>query len=361
MAHRCCLIGLDLPSETTVGHIVAITAAIAQPNLDSQSKHALVLDFKRKLKSKCKGIPGEVSLLEFPSEPRDLPAERYAVAYGSGEPTSFWADHTLGDQCSVPLRRTSSKLRMSEPSSSSRPSECAPDMTQFMGFMRGLMQFAQGSSPAACPPLLQFRPPAPRPQGQMLTDTMHTTPQIQFLPSSPLAIADSSYSPPPKEAASTAAPSSCSPSTQVTKEDDGISKTQHPQFQMRTPDDPEAYAATVLNAMSRRDSVNKKPAACPASVAPTKKASPQKHKPVKKQLKASASSTGTRPAIPGKGSGTTWYLNGKIHRSESRQAWRVFVRKEDRCDKVSTLQQLFFNHTSTTFLCAVVHRSVCSL
>ena len=40
-----------------------------------------------------------------------------------------------------------------------------------------------------------------------------------------------------------------------------------------------------------------------------------------------------RPAMPGKGASTTWYNGGKIHRSDTSLAWRVFIHSGDRCDK----------------------------
>ena len=40
-----------------------------------------------------------------------------------------------------------------------------------------------------------------------------------------------------------------------------------------------------------------------------------------------------RPPAPGVGAATTFYRQGKIHRSDATESWRVFVHKSDRCDK----------------------------
>ena len=44
---RCVAIGLDLPTEPTSGHIVAVVLSIAQANVDPRASFGFVLDFKK--------------------------------------------------------------------------------------------------------------------------------------------------------------------------------------------------------------------------------------------------------------------------------------------------------------------------
>ena len=43
----------------------------------------------------------------------------------------------------------------------------------------------------------------------------------------------------------------------------------------------------------------------------------------------------SRPGVPEESSGTVWYNNGKIQISESKKAYRVFLRRGDRVDKLA--------------------------
>jgi hypothetical protein len=325
VAHRCFLIGLDLPSESTVGCIIATTVAIAQPNLDASSKHALLLDFKRKLKAKCKGTIGEASLSEFPPNPRDLPEARFNHAYSNSQPTTYWDTHSLGEQNNVPLRRTSSKLRTAEPEipalAMHRPSSM-PDMMQQWGGMllQNLFSNHQAGFAAPSNPLLNFRPPAPRPHlqiGDLNVSPHHSSPnpptQSTPLPhqTPPLSIADRE---PNRD------------DVTEPKSDDGVTPFSTPHI-----DDPAKYSETVLGAIDNRQEAKKRPAAAPKGKAKSD-ANAKKTK-----LSSSSKSAGSsnRPSIPSKGSGTVWYLDGKIHRSDTRKAWRVFICSSDRCDKVT--------------------------
>jgi len=162
IAHRCFLIGMDIPSETSVGHIISTMVAITGMHLDVQSKHQLVLEFKKKLKSKFYRSFGELSVIQYPMNPRDLPESRYEQAYAGSPPTSQSFDFSDSDKF---LRSTASKLK-SEPSSSSMQILSAPtppDMgTQLVkGLLRGILQMSQGlpASGSSQPPLLQMLRP----------------------------------------------------------------------------------------------------------------------------------------------------------------------------------------------------------
>jgi hypothetical protein len=86
---------------------------------------------------------------------------------------------------------------------------------------------------------------------------------------------------------------------------------------------------------------------------PKKKATSSKPKvttpAMKSKPKGGVKST-AKPSMPGPGSPTTWYLGGKVHRSDLRQCWRVFVHAGDRCDKVlfsfCFLKRLLIHHKS---------------
>ena len=111
---RAARIGLDLPTEPTVGHIIGIVRTLSNAALDPTATHGLVCEFKKKLKAKFKvpGFTGEQTLQTFPSSPDELPQARLDAAYADDKPTDYWKTHSMVLAGShVPLRSSSSSLR----------------------------------------------------------------------------------------------------------------------------------------------------------------------------------------------------------------------------------------------------------
>ena len=332
IAHRCFLIGMDIPSETSVGHIISTMVAITGVNLDVQSKHQLVLEFKKKLKSKFYKTSGELSLIEYPMNPCDLPEPRYDQAYAGSPPTSQSFGFSDSDKF---LRSTASKLK-SEPASAPMQilNTPTPDIgTQIVqGLLRGIMHISQGfpATGSNQPPLLQLL----RPHSAAVPAVHASEPNVNHMaildyPQRPAIIqpTNNEISTPVKAVTPAVSPAA-SPAASLA----GPTSGSQP-LGLEAPRAPNAveYSQAVLDAYDARASAKKRPA---AAVEPGKgkaKAAPKQK--VKAKSGVAKVDAAKRPAILGKNGGTTHYLDGKIHRSETRQCWRVFVHKSDRCDK----------------------------
>jgi hypothetical protein len=356
IVHRCFLIGLDAPSEPAVGHIIATMLAIsASTNLDPQSKHALVLDFKKKLKTKFYKSVGAQSLVEFPMQPRNLPEELYASAYSNSPPTDQVYDLFQQD---VPLRRTSTKLK-AEPSTSSasslslvahQPQDIGQQIVQ--GLLRGFMHPTQtGHTNPGIPSLQIFKPPSAA-----------VPTQAHALPIQPPHVAASLALPAAASEAATMPVHEVAPPlpieyTQTPPATHQSSPTQHQSAQKQgsspliNPPVPEVefYSQKVIGALAARDDVKKRPAAKSTSQKAAKKKTSSPKAGSTSKVRSTAASkqhaspkhANKRPSLPGANAGTVFYMDGKIHRSESRQAWRVFIHKSDRCDKAINVVIVF--------------------
>jgi hypothetical protein len=89
VVRRCLLVGMDLPSEPTTGHIVRVLVNKSGVQLSPTESHALLLDFKRKLKAAFRCGVGETKVTDFPIDPRDMPQTRFDFAYKESPPVSL--------------------------------------------------------------------------------------------------------------------------------------------------------------------------------------------------------------------------------------------------------------------------------
>ena len=99
----------------------------------------------------------------------------------------------------------------------------------------------------------------------------------------------------------------------------------------KVPSEPKAKPAPKKTTKPAKNTKIAKNTKNPAAKA-APKATPKK-KATGKAVESPASSTKGLPTAPKPGSGTVWLRGGKIHRSDYAQCWRVFVNKQDRCDK----------------------------
>lgn len=340
IVRRCVLIGLDIPAEPTTGHIVSVLITKSGVQLSPTESHAAVLDFKRKLKTAFKHGPGELAVTDFPIDPRDLPQARFEVAYKDSPPVSPQAIPAIPISTAVvPLRRTASTLRqvqaavtpctqLANPNQSFDQSQLANAVAMFLA--------GQQNGPQQLLPNLQvYRRPQRAPVWHL---TAPTTPALQD--KQPPA----GTPPTPEETPPDQRPPS-SPSQLPALQDISKSTLTTPMFQIPKPLPPSEQSDVMMNAIANRSEANKK-----AKEAEEKEGKSKKGKTTKVKSKAmkktptpaSSSSSGKhktakhaeqrpRPAAAGQ---TVFFAGGKIHRSDLKQAWRVFVRKGDRCDKV---------------------------
>ena len=340
---RCFKIGLDLPAETTAGHIVSVLIKLSGADLDSANTHALVLDFKRKLKLKFRvaNTLGEVGLISYPQQPKDLPESRFNQAYATEGPSDYWATHELGSAAIVPLRRTSSHLR-SVPTLSF-PGVAPNTAQQMMGmFMTGVMRWQQQHAPAPATPTLRLLRPSTQPRLALTNGS--PSPESSMLPNNTDGVLPPADVPHPPSDASLVTPTM--PLAQT---------AQPPLFELPTPPTTALHVKTMQAALddraatkaaAKKNASNKvtgkatKPTTPPPKKGKSSASKSKKSAPKAKSSKAAEpaphvtkSAPKKRPAIPGPSDGTVHYLQGKIHRSEVKKAWRVFINSNNRVDK----------------------------
>ncbi|CAJ1406419.1 unnamed protein product [Effrenium voratum] len=86
LVNRCVALGLHLPAEGTVKHIIASACdlqGLSAANADA--KFRALQEFKVQLKARIKHmqrLPMDLHLAKYPADPNDLPQELYSAAYG---------------------------------------------------------------------------------------------------------------------------------------------------------------------------------------------------------------------------------------------------------------------------------------
>jgi hypothetical protein len=142
MVCRCLSLGIDIPSESTTGHIISTLVSLAKLSLSSVEVHGLVLDFKKRLKhawkTNTKFAVSEV--VDYPLVPADLPAQCFQQAYEGSSPTK--ADMSIVHE-RVWVRRTATSLRSSSSSGIAQVPHPMEHMMQSM--MQHMVMYAQGS------------------------------------------------------------------------------------------------------------------------------------------------------------------------------------------------------------------------
>lgn len=342
VVRRCALIGLDLPTEPTTGHIVNVLINKSGAQLSPSECHSLLLDFKRKLKVAFKSGPGEVRLTDFPIDPRDMPPNRFEFAYKASPPVppeSIPATAVYTN--AVPLRRTSSTLRPSTSSSScSSLSTGAPQATdQLQQFAQILLQAMAGNVPPV-PNLQLFKHNQRRASISLMPATV--TPALMDKPSTEQHMDNADEQPTPLK--HDAAHTPPTPATPTTPARTGSSMFQLPSVVLP----PEVQSKVIADALANRaeareqakeeDASNTKQSKVKQQIMKRPAASVSKGKkgPAAAATHTPPSKGDQRPKPPSAGQ-TVHYAGGKLHRSDRLQAWRVFIRAGDRCDKAFIL------------------------
>lgn len=86
LVNRCVALGLHLPAEGTVKHIIASACdlqGLSAANADA--KFRALQEFKVQLKARInhmQRLPMDLHLAKYPADPNDLPQELYSAAYG---------------------------------------------------------------------------------------------------------------------------------------------------------------------------------------------------------------------------------------------------------------------------------------
>jgi hypothetical protein len=386
---RCVKVGLDVPSEPTVGHIINVLVSLSGSTFTPAELHGLVCDFKKKLKHgwKTSKSCSPADVVQYPPDPKQLPEAVHKQAYINCTPVDD--SPLIVSTCHVPLRRTSTALRFSH--TMSLPTTNAPQM-DFSGMqnmvgqmmMNFLVNNQNRNNPGLLPGLQLARPrsrtPLALPSSEVVENQVdaiallqpEATPSvIAASPTLSLHAAGNAASAiaPPLPEAQHQAPMFELPSAadhlkivqaalDSRKEAANMAKTDLPdkssdgkptgKAKAKAKAKPKAKAKAQAKANGKTKNAKltiAKPAASAAPSLPPKKSTP--------------CSSAARPAEAQAGC-TVFWGGGKIQRSDRMSAWRVFIHSGDRCDKASLSTHVYhafdkLTETTCCVLCAVVY------
>lgn len=336
IAEFCWKLSLTLPDEPTVKAIVStVLAASNSQELAASATYNLVCEFKgmiRNGKSKAKHLPAlPVHIEHYPASPNDLPASLYTHVYAESPPVKISFSNLREVTSTVVLRKSSSSLKLPMSCPSGLPFHQQPSMPNQMAMPNQMMQTQHFMQNAFMTFLNSMaRPPA--------------TPLTVFAPRrrDPLAIADAvaagnAKQPEPSQdqnglvvAQPTSMPTGATPPPPLFElpSVEGTTPVQH----TKATEWKAAEQASVMKDALASKNKAKKEAKEAMTAAPTTKKGVKKD--AQKKSKAKKVLTDTRPVFPKQqGVGAVHYNGGKVLRSDTLCCWRVFIRKEDRCDK----------------------------
>ena len=325
---RCLAIGLHLPSETTVSHVIGTGIAAGIKAVGPDDRFQLVKEFKTQLKARVKhGAPPVEFIQSFPHLPKDLPELTYQNAYGEGEDAPGSVDVNTGLGMPVACRKSNKALTPASGGSKSSVDDASQIMQQCMQYMMAFMS-AGNSGSAGLAGLQVFG----NKRKQKALENVDSQQENGCQPGV-LMLGD-------KDDSQTTA------DTEKGNVPPGVSKKPSVIFDLPQNDalpsaeTPQAVFDTLNEAHQKRVDENKqcKPKAKPKAKGKAK--GKAKAKASMKKPAASCSKGAVKkdhqtklPSPPKSGEGTLLYKGGKIHRSDRLSAWRVFVRSSDRCDK----------------------------
>ena len=340
---RCVALGLHLPSEPTVAGIVATMIDCGIPAESDQAKWDLLKAFKSSLKAKVKHAPQCLQHIEkYPASPGELPPCIYKTCYEEEGPDAN-ASPSLGMSSSdIPKRKTNIKVRTTVPGVASTQND------MLMQMLHILMSRAGGSSSGSGFDVQNLQIFGNKRKQRALGDLPATQPSSQAATPSPTTLALENKSEAVKSNAGEEPPvETDSQPTEVRKdvknEDLFDLGSLHSKPNNTKAED---NAKLVEEAFANRESQKKQPKgdddATPKNLKPVGKAKAK----AKAKGKASPKAVCTPKKTPGvtkrspktitppkPGDGTFHYKNGKIHRNDRTSCWRVFINKNDRCDK----------------------------
>ena len=142
---RSLTIGLDIPSESSMKHIVAVVCGLGVKNFeaDHEGLYGLVAEYKRWMKSfRSKGLtpPNCEFVSHYPASPKDLPSSIYTHAYKSAVPWTC-CDAMIAEinviESRVPLRKSSKLVKPSPVVIQNQSMQFAPPWMQALSQMFG--------------------------------------------------------------------------------------------------------------------------------------------------------------------------------------------------------------------------------
>lgn len=308
-AEVCWRVGLYMPAEATVRHIVSVVLACHKVDYSAAQTYNFVQEFKTHIRSKTslKHLPNLGYHIEtYPGSPKDLRKELYESAYPDAPPADFNLDCDLSKIAAGVAIRKNSRL-LFQPSSSSMPSASGMPGTSNSAaaqFMQGMMMFASSLGMNQTTSPVRLLNPAPR--SRLLAITDQAPSPDEALPAAPCGLTLPAMQP-----AETANGSGSSPPAHVgVKKDDASALFDMPNTETSARFTAQAQSSIFGGALAVRTEERralKRPA---AAVEESQVEMPKKQ---------------GEPAVH--------YNGGKILRSDTQKCWRVFLNASDKPDK----------------------------
>ena len=343
--HRALQIGLVLPDEKTCGHIVASLCDNFNLANDNKAKHDLVVELKKLIRNNRGVWSPSVWVSKFPSDPRQLPEAVWLSAYSEEERTALPSAVDGHSRPGKWLRLSSGELS-EKPSASSSSRQQGNRMEQFQQFMM-MFQVMQGGMPGALQDdnmlnnLQIFGKNRKRPSlgGQGSMPALQDAPAAQA--ADDVRKGDGAFELPSSEVVEKQPVQEAQPQTVQSPESELNA------FRMAVQERTEAKKTPQAKQGAKSTVTARPAAAAKAVIKPKAAAKPKAKAAAKPKAKAGAkpkAKAGAKPkaksgAVSNKrpspipvGGETCYYKQGKIHRSDRGEAWRVFRNAGDRCD-----------------------------
>lgn len=345
MVSRCYLMGLHLPSETTVQHIVASGLDLGMESKTPEARFHLVREFKGQLKQKVKhSDPPPVFLTTFPASPDLLPEPLFDAAYADEKPNKIdqgIASAGVGSH-GVACRRTHTLVRGSSKSGldEQNGNQLAMCMNMCMNMMS--MMGGGGAGGGGLENLQVFRD---KRKQKALTNALSAPPPGESAVA-PLALEDGSCGPiskapkkeMPVESKSEVVPKDTQQAAQNSQVEGAALFDLGENDVKPTNKNPKEVVQILQEAQDKKKAAKKETKGTSSTSMKRPSCAPKKksNKPIQSESSVPKGGSGSKtkyPNPPKSGEGTFHWKGGKVHRSDRTGSWRVFIKASDRCDR----------------------------
>ena len=374
MVDRCLLLGLHLPNEPTSAHILSTAIEYGLEAKTPKRIHFLLTAFKKALKGKVKHAPRcEPHVEMFPDDPKGLPDTIYSHCYREEGPGA--GDDSQSSTVSValapyvPMRKQNRTLRdatMEGLSAAGGAGGATGVAAQVLsGFMAMMQQYAGGSDVSGELPGFQVFAKGGRNRGmpeearqalqaaangvaqtvrgaggsqtvpeQMGRQTVQQTVQGDLggqSASVPMGLPTVEQTEAPQKAIEDGNTDDSKPAAlfDLPLPSGGSNNDLSPTTQCK-------HMAEAMKTRKRSAEEMEQTATPPPMAEAKAKAKAKAKATAKATAKAKATPKAPAQGLPqpiGKGQGTFFYKDGKIHRGDRDSCWRVFLHRGDRCDR----------------------------
>ena len=332
---RSLQVGLCMPDEKTIGHIVATLCDNFGMGDNSKAKHELVVEYKKLIRGNRQNhVP---AITKFPADPRELP--NFEALYSAEERSQLPAASVGSSRPGKWLRRSSSQLTPNRRVQEGDGDNVRMDMMK-MNMMMMLNMLKNGDDDGQLANLQIFGNPQKKRRLSLENGQGEEKPAVQDNTATGSAVRHQPFEVP---AIADAEPNKATPDhAEVCKPEAGghDPAKHHAEMQKALELRTEQRASEPKPKAKAKGKAKCKPKAAPSakqkagakSKAVAKSKAAASKAAAKPASKLSKATHGKRPAPIPKGGSTCFYRQGKVHRSDTGQCWRVFRNAGDRCD-----------------------------